>query len=151
MFRFVWISVTLASLTAAAAEGPEEAYQSARKGYFALKADEKRRKFRHNWQNVAKRFDAVAQRYPKSERAPDALFTAGQLFEDLSQISRLPEDLDAAVGDYQKLLDAYPTHRLCDDAALQLARIALDRTDKPERARQVATDALARFPKGDRA
>jgi N-acetylmuramoyl-L-alanine amidase len=143
--------VLLLASSAAAGDGPNEAYQSARKGYYALKADAQRRKLRHNWQNVAKKFDAVAQRYPKSDRAPEALYTAGQLFEDLSQISRVAEDLDAAVGDYKKLLEVYPAHRLCDDAALALGRIQADRLGNVHEARRVLEASLEKYPRGDRA
>ena len=140
----------LAAGALAAEPSAESAYQAARKSYYALKADPQRRKFRHHWQNVARRFEAVARKYPQSGRAPDALFTAGQLLEDLSQISRLPEDLDGAVGDYKKLLDAHPTHRLADDAALALGRIELDRLGDVAQARQILTAALERYPHADR-
>jgi N-acetylmuramoyl-L-alanine amidase len=147
--RFILVSLLVSQL--AWAESAEDAYQSARKSYYALKADAQRRKFRHNWQNAARKFEAVAQRFPKSERAPDALFTAAQLFEDLSEISRVAEDLDEAVSDYRKLLEAHPQHRLCDDAALALAQIKLDRQGEPGEARKELTSALEKYPRGDRA
>jgi N-acetylmuramoyl-L-alanine amidase len=135
----------------ARAETAEDAYQAARKSYYALKADAQRRKFRHNWQNAARKFEAVAQRFPKSDRAPDALFTAAQLFEDLSEISRVSEDLEEAMGDYRKLLEGHPQHRLCDDAALALAKIELDRLGEAGEARKVLACALEKYPHGDRA
>ncbi len=57
----------------------EEAYQGARRSYYALKDDAARRKLRHHWLNVVRKFEAVASRHPKSDRAPDALFTAAEL------------------------------------------------------------------------
>jgi N-acetylmuramoyl-L-alanine amidase len=147
--RFILVSLLISQL--AWAESAEDAYQSARKSYYALKADAQRRKFRHNWQNAARKFEVVAQRFAKSERAPDALFTAAQLFEDLSEISRVPEDLDEAISDYRKLLEAHPQHRLCDDAALALAQIELDRRGEPCEARKELSSALEKYPRGDRA
>ncbi|RKH12919.1 N-acetylmuramoyl-L-alanine amidase [Corallococcus sp. CA047B] len=127
----------------------EEAYQQARRAYYALKDDASRRKLRHHWLNVVHRFEAVASHYPKSDRAPDALFTAGDLLQELSRISFVEGDLQSAISDYSKLLEAHPKHRLADDAALALARIHVNRLDKPDAARKVLTESLATNPKGD--
>jgi N-acetylmuramoyl-L-alanine amidase len=132
-------------------DAAEEAYQEARTSYYALKGDAARRKLRHHWLNVANRFEAVATEFPKSDRAPDALYTAGELMNELSRISFLPEDLQAAVADYSKLVETWPRHRLADDAALSLARIHLERLEQPEAARRVLTGTLAANGKGDRA
>jgi N-acetylmuramoyl-L-alanine amidase len=132
-------------------DAAEEAYQEARTSYYALKGDAGRRKLRHHWLNVAHRFEAVATKFPKSTRAPDALYTAGELMNELSRISFVSEDLQAAVADYSKLVETWPRHRLADDAALSLARIHLERLEQPEAARRVLTETLAANGKGDRA
>ncbi|MFL5348217.1 MAG: N-acetylmuramoyl-L-alanine amidase [Hyalangium sp.] len=134
---------------AAKRDAAEEAYQEARTAFYALKGDAARRKLRHHWLSVVSRFESVANDYPKSERAPDALFTAGELMTELSRISFLSEDLQAAVTDYSKLVETHPRHRLADDAALALARIYLERLDQPESARRVVTEMLAANGKGD--
>lgn len=149
--RLVLCLLLLSSVAAAAKrDAAEEAYQEARTAYYALKGDSARRKLRHHWLSVARRFEAVASEHPKSTRAPDALFTAGELMNELSRISFLAEDQQAAVTDYSKLLEAHPRHRLADDAAFLLARIYLDRQDQPEAARRVLTESLAVTSKGDR-
>jgi len=138
----------LCTLPALAAPQPaEQAYQAARKGYYALKGDAKRRKFRDSWLTVAHRFEGVAKKYPRSARAPDSLFTAAQLLSDLSRISLLAEDASASMEDYRTLLEGYPRSTLADDAALALARAYLDR-EQPEAARKVLQRA-AQLPKGD--
>ena len=138
----------LCTLPALAAPEPaEQAYQAARKGYYALKGDAKRRKFRDSWLTVAHRFEGVAKKYPRSARAPDSLFTAAQLLSDLSRISLLAEDASASMEDYRTLLEGYPRSTLADDAALALARAYLDR-EQPEAARKVLQRA-AQLPKGD--
>ena len=133
-------------------DAAEEAYQEARTAYYALK--ERRgagASCATTGSTCATRFEAVATDYPKSERAPDALYTAGELISELSRISFVSEDLQAAVADYSKLVETFPRHRLADDAALSLARIHLERLDQPEAARRVLTDTLAANRKGDRA
>nr|AYM53001.1 N-acetylmuramoyl-L-alanine amidase-like protein [Myxococcus fulvus] len=134
---------------AAKRDEAEAEYQGARRAYYALKDDAARRKLRHHWLNVVHKFEAVAKSHPKSERAPDALFTAGELLQELSRISFVEEDLKAAIADYDKLSRDYPKHRLADDAALALARIHVHRMDRPEDARRVLTDMLASNSKGD--
>ncbi|NNB98093.1 N-acetylmuramoyl-L-alanine amidase [Corallococcus exiguus] len=155
--RFSHFVLPVLLLTAPSAVGAgkrneaEEAYQQARRAYYALKDDASRRKLRHHWLNVVHRFEAVATRFPKSDRAPDALFTAGDLLQELSRISFVDEDLQSAISDYSKLVEAHPKHRLADDAALALARIHVNRLDKPEAARKVLNESLATNPKGDQA
>ena len=136
---------------AAKRDEAEEAYQGARKVYYALKDDAARRKLRHHWLNVVARFESVAARFPKSDRAPDALFTAAEMLQELSRISFVEDDLKASITDYTKLLEGYPKHRLSDDGALALAKIHVHRLDQPESARKVLTETLAVNGKGDRA
>src|SRR5687767_9842148 len=89
------------------AEAAERAYQGARQSYFALKRDAARRKLRHHWLKVARRFENVAHRYPRSARAPDALYTAGDLMHELSRLSFVSEDLHAAISAYSRLLESH--------------------------------------------
>lgn len=115
----------------------DEAYEAAKIEYTKLKKDEKRRSLRHHWLNVARRFDVVATKFPKSERAPEALFMAGQLSADLSRLSQNAEDLAAAERAWRKLIAGWPRHRLSDDAALGLAQLLADRRGDPRGARKV--------------
>jgi N-acetylmuramoyl-L-alanine amidase len=136
---------------AAAVDASEQAYQQARHAYYVLKGDAGRRRFRDSWLGVAHKFEAVAQRYPQSARAPDALFTAAGLLAELSRISQVPEDLNGAAEDYKKLLERHPRHRLADDSALALARLQLDRLGQPEAARTTLLHTLELLPRGDQA
>ena len=146
--RLLVLAIGVLALPALAApDGAEQAYQAARKGYYALKKDPKRRKFRDSWLTVAHRFEAVAKKHPRSDRAPNSLFNAAQLLSDLSRISLLAEDATASMEDYRALLETYPRSPLADDAALALARAHLER-DQPEAARKVLQRA-AQLPKGD--
>ena len=146
--RLLVLALGVFALPALAASDPaEQAYQAARKGYYALKKDPKRRKFRDSWLTVAHRFEGVARKYPKSGRAPDSLFTAAQMMSDLSRISLVADDATASMDDYRALVEGYPRSSLADDAALALARAYLEH-DQPEAARKVLQRA-AQLPKGD--
>src|SRR5262245_23134547 len=133
--------VALSAQARAASNPAEDAYLAARTAYRDLKADPARRALRHNWLNVAKKYSAMKLKYPSCARAPEALFTSSQLMDELSQISRLEEDVSLAVENYQRFLARHPNHRLADDAALALARIYADRRGRPEEARKVLSRA----------
>lgn len=120
----------------------DDAYEGAKASYLALKKDEARRQFRHHWQNAARKFGQVARKYPRSERAPEALFMAGQLNNELSRISGRDEDVAEAERSYRRLIDGWPKHRLTDDAALALARLLADRRDDPAAARALLEAGL---------
>jgi N-acetylmuramoyl-L-alanine amidase len=115
----------------------DEAYQLAKNEYQKLKQDQKRRGLRHHWLNVGKRFDAIATKHPKTDRAPEALFMSGQLFADLSRLSQNSDDLSAAERSWRKLIDTWPKHKLADDAALGLARLLADRRNDSKGARKI--------------
>jgi N-acetylmuramoyl-L-alanine amidase len=129
------------------ADAAEQAYEKARTAHHALKKDSARRRFRHHWLNVAKVFEQVAAKYPRSQRGADALFTAAELYSDLSRLSQVDRDLDAAVRAYQRVIDSYPKNRLADDAALALAQLRLLRQGEVEAARQTLEKALRADPK----
>lgn len=145
MFRATLTALLIAATLVAAqarAAGADDAYQDAKDAYLKLKADPEQRKFRHCWQNVARRFEAVARKFPKSDRAADATFMCGELGAELFRFSQNGEDLAAAEKSYRRFLEQWPRHRLADDVALALARQLADR-GQPGEARRVATDALA--------
>ncbi|MCY1078053.1 N-acetylmuramoyl-L-alanine amidase [Archangium lansingense] len=149
--RFVLLLALLLPIATQAKRDPAEtSYEEARRSYYALKDDAARRKLRHHWLKVAARFEAVAANHPKSPRAPDALYTAAELLNELSRISFVAEDQQAAIADYTRVVESHPRHRLADDAALTLARMYFERMDQPEAARRVINGSLKANPKGDR-
>src|SRR5688572_8893258 len=106
----LWSSV--GATARADARKADQAYEEARRAYYALKDDAKRRQFRHQWLHVADRFEAVAAGFPGSDRAPEALYTSAELLSDLARISRDDQDLTRAVEDYRQVLEKHPKHRL---------------------------------------
>ncbi|MEN9798948.1 MAG: hypothetical protein RL653_2644, partial [Pseudomonadota bacterium] len=126
------------------------AFRDAKSSHGALKKDTARRKFRHHWLNVADKYEGVARGHPKTDRAPEALFAAAQMLEELSRISRNQEDLLRAASDYRRVVELAPRHGLADDAALEVARIQADLLGRPEDARRTAERALKQLPSGDK-
>lgn len=144
------LSVVLVSAPALA-DKADDSYAAAKDSYLSLKKDKQRRQLRHHWQNVARKFEQVARKYPKSDRAPEAFFMAGQLNNELSRISGRGEDVAEAEKSYRRLIDGWPKHRLTDDAALALAKLLADRKDDAAGARTLleATVGNANDMKGD--
>jgi N-acetylmuramoyl-L-alanine amidase len=132
------------------AEDPAEAaYQQARRAYYRFKDDAAQLKKRHHWKRVAGLFDEVARAHPESARAADALFTAGRMYLDLYKISRLPEDQEAALGRFTRLVEGYPRSRLADDGQMHVSLHWLEvKKDRP-RAIATLTYLLEQFPHGD--
>lgn len=96
MLSALLVSLVVNASAAKAADPAEEAWKAAKAARTELKADEKKKKLRHHWQNVGKKLEAVAAKYPKSPRAADALLLAAQTYEELSKISQNSEDAEAA-------------------------------------------------------
>lgn len=132
---------------ARAAPAPDAALDEVKAARATFKADAQKKKFRHHWQNLARRFEQVAQKYPKSPRAAEALYAAGELYRELSAFSQEQGDLEAAEGAYRAVLSKWPEHTIADDAALALGKLSCERRKDCGRARV----ALAAFDdKGDK-
>jgi tol-pal system protein YbgF len=65
------------------------------------------------------RFDEVAQRYPESDKAPEALFRQGEALLQLG-----PQYSKAAQKAFQRVIDSYPSHKRASDARERLKIIA---------------------------
>jgi len=142
------IGVLLGTARAAPPEY-ETAYQNAREAFYRFRGNEQKKKFRHNWQNLAEKFEKIAEKYPDCPRAPDALFTAGRLYYDLYFISRVTEDLDAAIKLFRRLVNKFPENHLADDAQLFIALRWIEYEKNPEDARKELRYLVEQFPKGD--
>jgi len=141
-----------AMVTGPARAGPppsEAAYQKARRAFYRFKDDKEKQKFRHNWKNVAGKFEAVAEKYPDSSRAPDALFTAGKLYHDLYKISRVSADLDHSIELFSKLVERFGQNHLADDAQYYIAFSLLQFKKDKQKARKELARLVADFPDGD--
>lgn len=127
----------------------EADYQKARNAFYRFRGDENKKKFRHNWQNLAGIFEKIAEKYPDSPRAPDALFTAGRLYHDLYLISRVSEDLDYSITLFRRLVKKFPQNHLADDAQLLIALKWVEFQKSPEDARKELSYLVEQFPDGD--
>ena len=101
------------------AESAEQAYQKARDAYHALQNSSRKQMYREQWERVFNQFDAVNQRFPKSDRGADALYMCGKTTAGLYAVSRIKPDAERAVDLYESVANLYPENSLADDALLQ--------------------------------
>ena len=135
--------------SAAPADRAEAAFTRAKSEYLALKEDPRRRKYRDQWIAIATKLEGVAKSYPKSRRAPDALYNAAKLYSDLYRVSLARRDLNASLDAWERLYTRYPKSNLADDAHLERGRLFRDRQGDLEMARAEFKSAIA--IKGDMA
>ncbi len=139
----------LARVTIAAQPQWEHDYQKARDAYYKFKADTQRQKYRHNWKNTARLFEKVAEKYPKSDRADDAVFTAARLYYGLYKISRVKADLDKAVELFSRVVKDYESSSLADDAQLYIALQFIEFRKDSKKAAKALGVLIKKFPDGD--
>ncbi len=112
--RFAFVGLALACQLAGAASTPEadKSFDEAKAAYSRLKNDASKRKFRHHWLNVAKKFERVATKFSKTDRAPEAWYQLGELYFSLYRFSDESDDLKASTRAYDALVQGWPTHKL---------------------------------------
>ncbi|MBW2058363.1 MAG: N-acetylmuramoyl-L-alanine amidase [Deltaproteobacteria bacterium] len=134
--------------TASPPKDGETAYKEARAEYYALRNSEAKRRYRSNWVRCIGRFEAVWRDFPESQRADDALYMVGRLYEDLHRRSGRASDLEFAISAYQRLTALYPSSRLADDGQFRIGMVYL-KLRKYEEAYISLSKVERRFPNGD--
>ena len=92
------------------------AYQAAVDHYSSFVSSSTQKQAPERWEELARQFAAVAEKYPACHRADDALFTAGKLRFESYQFLKQPDQLRAAAATFQTLIQKYPASFLADDA-----------------------------------
>jgi len=128
-----------AAATAVDADPSVAAFVALKKDVEALRGDPEKKKFRHHYEKLIVRLQAVANTYPQGGRADDCAFVAAQLLEELAQVSVTSADRAAAVDAFSSMADRFPKSNLADDALVAAARM----TDDVGRGRAMVDRVLA--------
>ena len=102
-------------------------YEKARASYQSFFKSKKGMDRRDRWVSVIKKFESVYKNHFPSNEAYKAIFTTGDLYEQLFSISRRDKDLDAALEAYQKTVKEFKPDRLTDDALYRQGEIFFSR------------------------
>ena len=101
--------------------------EKARASYQSFFKSKKGMDRRDRWVSIIKKFESVYKNHFPSNEAYKAIFTTGDLYEQLFSISRRDKDLDAALEAYQKTVKEFKPDRLTDDALYRQGEIFFSR------------------------
>lgn len=142
--RTLALTLLLAALPARGGADPSEAaFRNVRDEVTALRKDESKRKLRHHYERLIKKLRAVAEEHPDGSFADDALYVAAQLLDEQHAVSRLSDDLSAAIEAYTLVATRYPTSNLADDALYAAATLLVERRGDPDAARPLLEQLIA--------
>lgn len=149
---FITILASLLSLVSEVpAASSEQAYQKARKAYYALQDSSRKQMYRDQWLKVIDKFAGVHKRYPETRRGADSLYMWAKTTDGLYAISRIKDDALKAVELYEKVALLYPGNSLADDSLLRAGELLEGPIAKPEEAYLVYQRLVTKHSKGDMA
>jgi len=102
-------------------------YEKARSSYHRFFQSKKGMHRRDQWVSIIQKFGLVYKKYFPSNEAYKAIYTTGDLYEQLYAISRRDKDLDAALEAYKKTVKEFKPGRLTDDALYRQGEIFFNR------------------------
>ncbi|MEM7009205.1 MAG: N-acetylmuramoyl-L-alanine amidase [Thermodesulfobacteriota bacterium] len=115
--------------------------------YKNLTVSKDKSKNKEIWETIARAFFSIDVDYPNSPKAPNSLFLAGKMYEEIGERFNSQKDFDLAVETSRKFVRKYPDSNFADDAQLRVARI-VERESKSEA--YLEYDKLVEdFPNGD--
>ena len=123
-------------------------YEKARSSYHSFFQSKKGMHRRDQWISIIRKFGLVYKKHFPSNEAYKAIFTTGDLYEQLYSISRRDKDLDEALEAYKKTVKEFKPGRLTDDALYRQGEIFFNRGEY-DAALNSFEKVLTLLPKGD--
>jgi N-acetylmuramoyl-L-alanine amidase len=127
LWFFLSVQLISGGIVFAASSPASIDYEKARTSYQSFFKSKKGMDRRDRWVSVIKKFESVYKNHFPSNEAYKAIFTTGDLYEQLFSISRRDKDLDAALEAYQKTVKEFKPDRLTDDALYRQGEIFFSR------------------------
>ncbi len=115
--------------------------------YKSLTVNKDKSQNKEIWETIARAFFSIDKDYPNSPKAPNSLFLAGKMYEEMGERFNSQKDFDMSVGISRKFVRKYPDSNLADDAQLRVARI-VERQSKSD-AYLEYDKLVTEFPNGD--
>ncbi len=101
------------------------------------------------WQELAKRFNAIANADRSKTLVPGCLFFLAELHEEQARRFGKPAEFGTAITLYRELADRFPRHPLADDALLAMGRIYQEDKKDLDAAGRTYARLVALYPDGD--
>lgn len=132
----------------ASTRSAESKYYKADASYKALRNSSSKKKFRHNWLNCIKKYNAVYEEDPSGPWAAAGLFMCGKLYYGLSVQSGLTSDLREARDIFKRIIAQYPESRYKSRSEKELRiiskKLGPDKTIAPKASTSDSLTALIR-------
>jgi len=84
------------------------------------------------WETIAQAFRSVYETYPNSSKAPNSLFLAGKMYEEIGDRFNSDNDYRKAIYTSRQFVETFPLSNLTDDAQIRIARIYEKMGDKKQ-------------------
>ncbi len=124
-------------------------FQKGVRDFNSLMNNENRAQYRSHWLDIASIFEQVYKKDAAGEYAPNALFYLGRTYEELGKRSYLRSDFEKAEQYYNRMISAFPSHSLADDAQFRKAGIYLNHYKDSAQAYIEYLRVVYNYPKGD--
>jgi len=145
---FLLIPLASGQIVFAASTPASIDYEKARLSYHTFFESKKGMQRRDRWISVIQKFGLVYKNHFPSDEAYKAIFTKGDLYEQLYSISRRDKDLDTALKAYAKTVKEFKPGRLTDDAFYRRGEIFFNRGEY-DASLNSFEKVLTTTPKGD--
>jgi len=108
---------------------PEEQYYAAINYSKSLKKSPERQKYRHNWLNGIKKFQAIYSETPNNSLASSAMYHEAELYINLYRISAIQKDKSEAVDLLNRIIKRYPSTTDREMAEKLLSSLQIEKSD----------------------
>ena len=98
-------------------------YEESLSLYRNLTVNQAKAKDREIWETIAQAFSSVYESYPNSKKAPNSLFLAGKMYEEIGNRFDSERDLKKSIYISRQFVETFPLSNLTDDAQIRIARI----------------------------
>ena len=115
------IVALLASGAAPSANRDRDLYFAAKKEYDVVTKAKPTAETRAKWEKLGERLEKIAQDFPRSSYADDALYHAGKVYDELRRFDRKHSSLALALKSWRALLARYPKSRFGPEGRYRLA------------------------------
>ena len=125
-------------------------YNKAKDYYYQLRRDKNIQDNRRNWVKGTRDFRQIYLDDTKGELAPNCLFMMATMHYRMYLRFHAATDMDEAIKYYNDVWLRFPTNSLADDAVFWTAEIYRKHKNNPNRASQLYSKQIKRYPDGDK-
>ena len=143
------IVALLAGGAAPSVNKDRDLYLAAKKEYDVVGKTKPTAQTRGKWEKLGARLEKIAQDFPRSAYADDALYHAGKVYDELHRFDRRDGSLALALKSWRALLARYPRSPFAPEGRYRLADNLEDGMGDVTEARKEYLALAEKYPKSD--